>query len=63
MLWFKFCFGAKFLKLVQLLFPFVCIHYHKLEQWQIKLESVQKTLNQGQIQTLAVTTTTTLAFQ
>ena len=24
-----------------------CIHHHNLEQWQIKLKPVQKTLNQG----------------
>jgi len=48
MLWFKFSFGAKFLKLVQFLFSFFN-NYHNLEQWQIKLKPVQKTLNQGQI--------------
>ena len=47
MLWFKFSFGAKFLKLVQFLFSFVVHHYHNLEQWQIKLKKMQKTLNQG----------------
>ena len=48
-LWFKFSFGAKFFKLVQYLFSLLCIHYHNVEQWQIKLKPVQKTLNQGQI--------------
>jgi len=47
MLWFKFSFDAKILKLVQLLFSFACIHYHNLEQWQIKFKPVQITLNQG----------------
>ena len=26
-----------------------CIHYHDLEQWQVKLKPVEKTLNQGKI--------------
>ena len=30
-------------------FLLFCIHYHNVEQWQIKLKPVQKTLNQGQI--------------
>ena len=47
MLWFKFSFGAKFLKLVQFLFSFVVHHYYNMEQWQIKLKTMQKTLNQG----------------
>ena len=28
---------------------YMYIHYHNVEQWQIKLKPVQKTLNQGQI--------------
>ena len=44
MLWFKFSFGAKFLKLVQFLFLLSRIHYHNLEQWQIKLKPVQKNI-------------------
>ena len=28
-------------------FLLLCNHYHNLEQWQIKLKPVQKTLNQG----------------
>ena len=47
MLWFKFLFGSKISKLVHFLFSFVLYHYHNLEQWQIKLKPVQKTLNQG----------------
>jgi len=48
LLWFKFSFGAKFLKLVQFLFSFSSfIHYHNLEQWQIKFEPLKKTFNQG----------------
>ena len=47
MLWFKFSFGAKFFKLPQFLFSFVMYSLPlNLEQWQIKLKSVQKTLNQ-----------------
>jgi len=42
MLWFKFSFGAKFLKLVQFLFSFVM---HSLPQSGTM--AVQKTLNQG----------------
>ena len=40
LLWFKFSFGAKFLKkLVQFSFSFVEYSiYHNLEQWQIKLK-------------------------
>ena len=30
-------------------FLLLCIHYHNVEQWQIKLKPVKKTLNQGQI--------------
>ena len=30
-------------------FLLLCIHYHNVEQWQIKLKPVPKTLNQGQI--------------
>ena len=42
-LWFKLSFGAKLLKLFQFYFPLSCIHYHNLEQWQMKLKPVQKT--------------------
>ena len=45
-----FSFGAKLLELVQFLFSFFfCIHYHNLEQWQIKLKPIiiKKTLNRG----------------
>ena len=48
MLWFKFSFSAKFLKLVQFLFPFVVYSLPlNLEQWKIKLKPIQKTLNHG----------------
>ena len=30
-------------------FLLLCMHDHNVEQWQIKLKPVQKTLNQGQI--------------
>jgi len=36
-------------------FLLLCVHYHNVEQCQIKLKPVQKTLNQGQIWTTTYT--------
>ena len=47
MLWFKFSYGAKFLKLVQFLFSFVMYSLPQSGTMAKKLEPVQKTLNQG----------------
>ena len=49
MLWFKFSFAAKLLNWFNCYFLVSCIHYHNLEQWQIKLKSVQKTFNKARI--------------
>ena len=44
MLWFQFSFGAKFSNWFNFYFLLSCIHYHNLEQLQIKPKPVQKNI-------------------